>query len=278
MRLKVETQQLMAIFIILLCLISVSRSAFAADHGKAVSSAPSTAEKRIFALLNQERIRAGESPLQWNASAARAARAHATLLAEHGEMSHQFEGEPVLLHRLEASAIRFTSAGENIACADDPDEAHLALMNSPGHRANILNPEYTAVGIGVVEHENRLYVTQDFVRLVPVYSEEEFLQAFTKALNAERGKKRLAVLMPRRSTVLHDAACSTRGDAQALPVNLGFAGEIVVFSLSEPQKLPPQLLERALVSRFHLMNIGVCFRPDAEHGNGNFWVVAALGE
>jgi hypothetical protein len=268
----------MGIFIILLFLASGSQYGLPAAHGKAVSSAPSAAEKQLFDLLNQERIRAGESPLQWNTSAATAARAHARLLADHGEMSHQFEGEPVLLHRLEESAIRFTSAGENIACADDPDEAHLALMNSPGHRANIINIEYTAVGVGVVEHEGRLYVTEDFVRIVPVYSEDEFLRVFTKALNSEREKKKLAVLMPHKSTVLHDAACSSHGDAQALPVNLGFAGEIMVFSSSEPQNHPPQLLDRVLVSRFHEMNIGVCFRPDAEHGNANFWVVAALGE
>jgi hypothetical protein len=141
-----------------------------------------------------------------------------------------------------------------------------------------MNPEYTAVGIGVVEYKKRLYVTQDFVRVVPVYSEAEFLQAFTQAMNTERQKKRLAALVPRRSAVLHDAACSTYGNAQALPVNLGFAGEIMVFSLSEPQKLPAQLLDRVLASRFRQMKIGACFRPDAEHGSANFWVVAALGE
>jgi hypothetical protein len=151
-------------------------------------------------------------------------------------------------------------------------------MNSPGHRANNMNPEYTAVGVGVVEHEKRLYVTEDFIRVVPVYSEEDFLLVLTKTLNAERQKKGLTAVIRHKSAVLHDAACSTRGDAQALPVNLGFAGEIVVFSLSEPQKLPAQLLDRALTSRFRQMKIGVCFRPDAEHGNGNFWVVAALGE
>jgi hypothetical protein len=113
---------------------------------------------------------------------------------------------------------------------------------------------------------------------VPVYSEDEFLRLFTKALNAQRQKKRLAPLFPRRSAVLHDAACSTNGDAQALPVNLGFTGEIVVFSLSEPQKLPVELKDRILRSRYRQMNIGVCFRPDAEHGNANFWVVAAFGE
>jgi cysteine-rich secretory family protein len=267
----------MAIVISLLLLISGSPHLLAGAHGQPENSAPSTAERRIFDLLNQERIRAGEPLLEWNASAARAARAHAALLARHGEMSHQFYGEPVLLHRLEATAVRFSRAGENIACADDPEEAHLALMNSPGHRANIMNPEFTGVGIGVVEHQSRLYVTQDFIRIVPLYSEDEFLRLFTKTLNAERQKQGLAVLMPQRSSVLHEAACSTRGDAQALPVNPGFAGEIMVFSLSEPQKLPAQLLDRALVSRFRQMRIGACFRPDAEHGNANFWVVTAFG-
>src|SRR6185437_15225881 len=140
---------------------------------------PTKVEKRIFELLNLERKHAGLKPLQWNQNAAEAARAHAKLLADHREMSHEFPGEPALRQRLEATAVRFTTAGENVAKADDPDEAHLALMESPGHRANILGRDYTAVGVGVVERDDRLYVTQDFIRLVPVYTEEQFLQAFT---------------------------------------------------------------------------------------------------
>jgi uncharacterized protein YkwD len=151
-------------------------------------------------------------------------------------------------------------------------------MGSPGHRANILGPDYTAVGIGVVERDGRLYVAQDFVRLVPVYSEEQFLQAFTASLNQARTTKHLAVLSMRRNQALRDAACSTQGSAQALPVNLGFAGEIVVFNLSEPENLPAELLQRASSPRWRHMSVGVCFRPDEEHGDANFWVVAALGE
>ncbi|HKT51868.1 MAG TPA: hypothetical protein VJV96_16320, partial [Candidatus Angelobacter sp.] len=82
----------------------------------------------------------------------------------------------------------------------------------------------------------------------------------------------------RQNQTLRDAACSTQGNAQALPVNLGFDGEIVVFNLSEPGTLPVELLERATSPRWRNMSVGVCFRPDQEHGNGNFWVVAALGE
>lgn len=238
----------------------------------------SKAEKRIFELLNLERKDAGLKPLEWNQNAAVAARAHAKLLAENRDMSHQFPGEPDLRERLTATAVRFTSAGENVAKADDPDEAHLALMSSPGHRANILGPDYTAVGVGVVERDGRLYVAQDFIRLVPVYTEERFLQVFTVSLNHARAAKHLTQLAIRRNQILHDAACSTQGSAQALPVGLGFAGEIVVFNLSEPESLPPELLQRAASPRWRQMSVGVCFRPDQEHGDGNFWVVAALGE
>jgi uncharacterized protein YkwD len=239
---------------------------------------PSRAEERIFELLNLERKHAGLKPLQWNQNAAEAARAHAKLLADHREMSHEFPGEPALRQRLEATAVRFTTAGENVAKADDPDEVHLALMGSPGHRANILGPDYTAVGVGVEERDDRLYVAQDFVRLVPVYTEEQFLKSFTASLNRARAARQLGQWAIRQNQTLHDAACSTQGSAQALPVNLGFAGEIVVFNLSEPENLPAALLQRVTSRRWRNMSMGVCFRPDQEHGNGNFWVVAAFSD
>lgn len=247
-------------------------------HANSDKKGPSKAEKRIFELLNLERKDVGLKPLEWNQNAALAARAHAKLLADNREMSHQFPGEPDLRERLTATTVRFTSAGENVAKADDPDEVHLALMGSPGHRANILGADYTAVGVGVVERDGRLYVAQDFVRLVPVYSELQFLEAFTASFNRVRATKKLSALPIIQTQALHDAACSTQGNAQALPINLGFAGELVVFNLSEPESLPAELLQRATSPRWRQMNVGVCFRPDQEHGDGNFWVVAALGE
>lgn len=261
-------------FFVLSCLAICAASA---HSGEALpASKPSKAEQRIFYLLNQERELAGLAKLEWNEQAAQAARAHAMLLADHGELSHQFPGEPPLRKRLASTAVRFTSAAENVALADDEDEAHLALMSSPGHRHNILNKKYSAAGVGVVERAGRLYVAQDFIRLVPVYSEEEFRVAFIKAFNRAREAKGMKPLPAQKDPALHEAACSTRGDAVALPAKVGFAGELVVFTLSEPDQLPPQLLERAYAGRFSQMNVGVCYRPDAEHGNGNFWVVAAL--
>jgi hypothetical protein len=151
-----------------------------------------------------------------------------------------------------------------------------AWLNSPGHRANMLNPEYNAVGIGVVEHKGQLYVAQDFVLLIPVYSEAQFRDAFAEAFNRERKSRGLGVIAARSEESLHEAACSTDGEAQNLSGKITGASALVVFTSSEPDKLPEQLMSRAANPGFHRMAIGVCFRPDPQHGYANFWVVAAF--
>lgn len=231
----------------------------------------------MFYLLNLERKQAGLAALAWNDDAARAARAHARRMAEDGELSHQVPGEPGLQQRLVATSARFASAAENIALADDEDEAHLGLMSSPGHRENILTSYYTAVGVGVMKRNGRLFVTEDFVRLIPSYSEQQFQQAFATALNSARHAKHIRPVLITGDASLRAAACSTRGDAAAaVPAGLNITGELIVFNLSDPDQLPPQLLERIYSPTLRQMQVGVCFRPDPKYGNGNFWVVAIL--
>jgi uncharacterized protein YkwD len=263
-----------AVVAILSCLATFAASA-GTDRTSRVADT-SKSEQRIFYLLNLERKLAGLKKLEWNEPAAQAARKHAALLAKHGELSHQFPGELPLRDRLASTSVRFTSAAENVALADNEDEAHLALMYSDGHRENILNKNYSAAGIGIVEHAGRLYVTEDFVRLVPVFGEEEFQTALIAEFNRAREGKGMKSLPVQKDSFLHHAACSTHGDAMALPPKLGFSGELVVFNLSEPDQLPAELLKRAYDRSLSRMNIGVCFRPDPEHGNGNFWVVGAF--
>jgi uncharacterized protein YkwD len=64
---------------------------------------------------------------------------------------------------MRAAGIQFVVAGENLAYAPNVDIAQRGLMNSPGHRANILRPEFGHVGIGVIRSaaEGSMF-TQDF--------------------------------------------------------------------------------------------------------------------
>jgi hypothetical protein len=233
-------------------------------------------EKRVFEDLNQERKKAGLPELEWNDHVAGAARNHSGLLAENAQLSHQFPGEPVLPERLGATGARFTVSAENLARTEYVEDVHLALMGSPGHRANMINPQYNAVGIGVVEQNGKLYVTQDFIFLVPAYSEAQFGAAFAEAFNLARKTKGIRDLDARLDPFLRDLACSTDGDALKLSDKITDARSMVVFTSSEPHRLPDQLLSRARNADFHRMNFGVCFRPDQDHGYANFWVVATF--
>jgi uncharacterized protein YkwD len=236
----------------------------------------SSAEQQIFEQLNQERRRAGLPALEWSELAAAAARKHARLLADHKELSHQFAGEPSLPERLGATGVRFTNAAENVALTEYIEDVHLALMNSPGHRANILSPKYNAAGIGVVEEKGRIFVAQDFIFRVPAYTEEQFGAAFAEELNRSRRSHGFSQMQARNDATLHHLACSTDGNAANLIGNVD-AGYIVVFNSSEPHRLPEKIQSTVDSPQYHHMNFGVCFRPDKEHGYGNFWVVAVFG-
>ena len=233
------------------------------------------AETQIFEQLNQEREKTGLPALEWNDQAAQAARTHARVMVENGKLSHQFPGEPSLPERIGATGVRFTLAAENLARTEYVEDVHLALMSSPGHRANMLNPGYNAVGIGVVEHEGKIYATQDFIFLVPAYSETQFSSALAETLNLAQKPKRIEVdAQPDAS--LRELACATDGEATKLVGKIAGARAVVVFTSSEPHRLPQQMLSRAASRDFYRMKFGVCFRPDQEHGYANFWVVAAF--
>lgn len=247
-----------------------------AAHAVQGSSLISPAEKRIFEELNHERASHGLSALEWNHHAADAARSHARLLAENGKLSHQFLGEATLRERLGATGARFTLAAENVACTEFIEDVHLALMGSSGHRANILNASYNAVGIGVVEDKGRIYVTQDFIFLVPDYSESQFSSAFAETLNLARKGKGIRQIDARPDTQLRDLACTTDGDAVKVADKLSGVVAVVVFTSSDPHHLPEQMVPRAANADFHSMKYGVCFRPDREHGYANFWIVATF--
>lgn len=247
-------------------------AALAVQSGSAIS----TAEKRIFDELNHERAGHGLPALQWDEQAAGAARSHARLMAESGKLSHQFPGEATLPERLGATGARFTVSAENVAQTEFVEDVHPALMTSPGHRANILSASYNAVGIGVVEEHGKVYVTQDFIFLIPSYSESQFNAAFVEALNLARKARGIRPIYAREDAALHALACSTDGNAGKLANNLTEVSAVVVFTSSDPHHLPAELNPRAGNADFHTMKFGACFRPDQKHGYANFWVVAAF--
>jgi uncharacterized protein YkwD len=80
-----------------------------------------------------------------------------------GYFSHYSPEGKTALDRLRAQRIAFLIAGENLALAPTVTVAHTGLMHSPGHRANILRPQFGKVGIGILDAgRHGIMVTQNF--------------------------------------------------------------------------------------------------------------------
>jgi uncharacterized membrane protein required for colicin V production len=108
------------------------------------------AEQQLFAAVNEERTSRGLGALEWDPRLVTVARAHSEEMFRLKYFSHQSPVDGSPFDRLAAAKIIYRRAGENLAYAHSVAAAHRGLMESPGHRENILHPEYTRIGIGVV--------------------------------------------------------------------------------------------------------------------------------
>ena len=108
------------------------------------------AEQKMLALINAERSKVGLAPLQVDMELVRLARLKSQDMIEHNYFSHQSPTYGSPFDMMRAAGITYRLAGENLAGAPTVERAHTSLMNSSGHRANILNPNYTHIGIGAV--------------------------------------------------------------------------------------------------------------------------------
>ena len=108
------------------------------------------AEQEMLKLLNDERTSRGLAPLVLDPRLVPVARQHSLEMFGLKYFGHQSPVTGSPFDRLAAAKITYTRAGENLAYAHSVAVAHRGLMESPGHRENILRPEFTRVGIGVV--------------------------------------------------------------------------------------------------------------------------------
>lgn len=111
----------------------------------------SASEARMLELINQERVKAGAPALSLRAEIVPVARAHSRDMFERKYFSHINPEGKDAGDRLDDAGVDYMIAGENLAYAPDVDTAHEGLMNSEGHRKNILEPEFRRIGIGVID-------------------------------------------------------------------------------------------------------------------------------
>uniref|UniRef100_UPI00406CA0B7 CAP domain-containing protein n=1 Tax=Ureibacillus sp. FSL W7-1570 TaxID=2954593 RepID=UPI00406CA0B7 len=129
-----------------------------------VTNQVSEFERQVVELTNAERAKAGLKPLTMYNPLMAVAKAKSQDMANLGYFSHTSPTYGSPFDQMRAAGIQYRAAGENIAQGQrTPEQVVNAWMNSPGHRANILNANYTHIGVGFVE--NGYYWTQQFIQM-----------------------------------------------------------------------------------------------------------------
>jgi uncharacterized protein YkwD len=111
-------------------------------------------EAQLIALINQERGSQGLPPLAYSELLSSVARAHSQDMLARDFVDHINPDGLTPFDRLERAAYRYSAAAENIAAGHGQASAADALnswLNSPGHRKNVLNPEFSEIGIGYAQ-------------------------------------------------------------------------------------------------------------------------------
>jgi uncharacterized protein YkwD len=213
------------------------------------------AEDQLWSLIDATRRSRGLVPLRREPRITRAARRQARELSQ-GTFGHETLSGTAL-DRLGAEGLTAARVTENIARASDVAQAHAALMASPAHRANLLDPEVTSGGVGIVlrrETDGRwsAVISEVFAVLLAQTEGVDWPQALEHRINDRRVAAGLPALV-HRDTMAALAAAVAREVAEGTEASL-------------PAERRSQLAEEI---RFHYMNarnVGIDLVVTAEPG------------
>jgi hypothetical protein len=211
------------------------------------SPAQNVSEQYLLAAANQDRAAHGLAPVHADEHLALAARLHAYQMADHQEISHQFDGEKELAARGGDAGAHFSLITENVAQASNAARIHDMWMASEGHRANLLDPNVDAVGIAVVQKRGQLYAVEDFARTVT-------------QLSADQQEAKVGGLLTAAGLRLG----GSKGDArQTCTMSTGYVGSrqpgfVMRWSGSSLDRLPDQLIQRIGSGRYREAAVGAC--------------------
>jgi uncharacterized protein YkwD len=238
------------------------------------------AEQQLLQLANSARRQAGAPPLTLDSGLSQAARIHAQAMIQAQQLSHQFAGELGLPQRLSTMTdLQLDQEGENVAFDYDAQHGHEHLMLSPPHRANLLNPAYNVVGLGVIRSGDKLFIVQDFGHALPNYSVAEWKAHIAAALSQARHQSRQPDLQRHDTAVTDDAACSmAKADKLGTDPVHDLAERFTVLSYTSlhPETLPNEAAHAVASHNLKEFSIGACYARTDTYPTGVYWIVLTL--
>ncbi|MDR3742060.1 MAG: CAP domain-containing protein [Terracidiphilus sp.] len=236
-----------------------------ANRGDGVMPA---AAEQLMALANRSRAQAGLAPLKWDESLAAAARAHTLRMASEGPISHRYGGEAGLSDRAAHTGAHFDLIEENVAIGPDPATIHEEWMQSPGHRANLLNGEVNRVGIAVVSARGVLYATADYAQGVEKLSAAQVEARIAELIRVSGVEVRGNPAQARATCAVDRGLPTAQGGPQAT-----FVARWQDADLSH---LPDSLTERLASGRYHMAAVGSCPAQNVDGGFTSYRVAVLL--
>ena len=221
-----------------------------------IANSQTAPEQAILDLTNQSRAEHHLPPLAWDPVLARAALFHAQFVVQHvaiesGPLEHQYPGEPDLTTRAAQAGSHFSTVSENVAGhGTTPDDIFQAWMNSPTHRANILDPHLDVAGIAVVQNHGLLYAVQDFARVTPTLAPSEIERRVAQLL-LDHG------LAPAPSNADARATCPMRSG------NAGHPSFIIQWDGANLADIPATVLQQLPNPTTHTAAVAAC--PSQRH-------------
>ena len=214
-------------------------------------ASPTSAEQLLLRQANQDRMQRDLPQLKFDPLLSQAARFHAEQMAQHEDISHAFPGEPDLSVRGASAGARFSLITENVAEAGELGIIHDLWMHSPGHRANLLDPEVNSVGIAVVTRNNAVFAVEDFASTVTEISLSD-QEAAVSDLITTTG---VSVAAPTPEIVLQAR--------QTCSLPAGYAGArqpwfIMRYTASRLNAVPRQLQAKLASGVYHKAVVGAC--------------------
>jgi hypothetical protein len=220
----------------------------------------------LFLSANRERVAHRLAPLKWSSTLADAAHQHALRMAAQNTLSHQLSGEPGMANRASQAGARFSSLAENVAEGPSAESIHQQWMNSPPHRANLLDPQLDSLGVAVSERNGVLFAVEDFSLAAAKLTLEE-QEAIVDAQLQSRGLRLLGYKSEGRHSCVLDN---------------GYSGKytpsfVLHYATPDLQILPDLLEQRIRTGKYHSAVVGAC-AGDAKIGLSNYRIAVLLYE
>jgi hypothetical protein len=227
-------------------------------------NSPGYSARKIFDLTNQDRQAHGLQPLQWDDTLAAAAQAHAELMASQRSLSHQYPGEEDLSARAARAGAHFQAIAENIAMAYSEESVERAWMNSPPHRANILDPRMNVLGVGVVQLGGTFFAVEDFASTAGNLSSMQ-IEGKVKALLLQDN------VDPSRPRTAAAQACASSGYPSGETDGL-----VIRFDTADLSQLPSGLSTQIRNGRYRSASVAACAPPQRQNGFTMYRVAIVL--